>query len=74
MDYTQIILDSVEDKKLLHQITDSLKKEYLSLAKAVSAGNSELCGVIVGKMELDVNLLIALDKKVNEIKPSVNVA
>jgi len=74
MDYNKIILDNTEDKKLLHEVAVVLKKEYSILAKALAQGEVGSAALVVGSMEREINLLADLDKKLNDIKETVNVA
>lgn len=74
MDYNKIILDNIDDKKLLHSVTTMLKKEYQVLAKALAQGEVGSAALVVGSMERDIDLLSDLDKKLNDIKDTVNVA
>ena len=74
MDYNKIILDNSEEKKLFHAIISDLRREYSVLAKATAQGETGSAALVVGAMEKEINLLIDLDKKLNDIKDSVNVA
>ena len=74
MDYNKIILDNSEDKKLLHAVAVVLKKEYAILTKALAQGEVGSAALVVGSMEREIDLLSDLDKKLNDIKETVNVA
>ena len=74
MDYNKIILDNTKEDELFHKAVQDLKREYSVLAKAIAQGEQGGAAIVVGAMEREVNLLLALDQKKNPGKESVNVA
>ena len=74
MDYNKIILDNTKEDELFHKAVQDLKREYAVLAKAIAQGEQGSAAIVVGAMEREVNLLLALDQKKNPGKESVNVA
>lgn len=74
MDYNKIILDNTKEDELFHKAVQDLKREYAVLAKAIAQGEQGSAAIVVGAMEKEVNLLLALDQKKNPGKETVNVA
>ena len=74
MDYNKIILDNTKEDELFHKAVQDLKREYAVLAKAIAQGEQGSAAIVVGAMEREVNLLLALDPKKNPGKETVNVA
>lgn len=74
MDYNKIILDNTKEDELFHKAVQDLKREYAVLAKAIAQGEQGSAAIVVGAMEREVNLLLALDQKKNPGKETVNVA
>lgn len=74
MDYNKIILDNTKEDELFHKAVQDLKREYAVLAKAIAQGEQGSAAIVVGAMEREVNILLALDKKKNPGKETANVA
>lgn len=74
MDYNKIILDNLEEDKLFHAIVQDLKREHSVLTRAIAQSETGSAALIVGAMEREINLLVALDKKKNGDNNIVNVA
>ena len=74
MDYNKIILDNTKEDELFHKAVQDLKREYAVLAKAIAQGEQGSAAIVVGAMEREINILLALDQKKNPGKETVNVA
>lgn len=74
MDYNKLILENTKEEELFHAVVQDLKKEYAVLAKAIAQGEQGSAAIVVGAMEREINLLIALDQKKNGNTETVNVA
>lgn len=74
MDYNKLILENTKEAELFHAVVQDLKKEYFALAKAVAQGEYNSAALVVGAMEREINLLLAIDKKNNGDSGTVNVA
>lgn len=73
-DWTKYVLGNVEDNKVLHYCAANLYKKMQYISKALSDEKNQVAAMLASDMANDIELLDALDKKVNGKQSGVNIA
>lgn len=73
-EWTKYVLDNVENDKVLHYCISNLVKKMQYVKKALENEKNQSASILIAEMSNDIDLLNALDQKVNGKKTVVNVA
>lgn len=73
-DWTKYVLDNVENDKVLHYCTENLTKNIIAAHKALAEEKNQLATELVCDMANQIDLLVALDKKINGSKKTSIIA
>ena len=73
-EWTKYVLDNVEDNKVLHHCVGELKKNFVAAYKALAEEKNQLAAEIVSDTLHEIELLEALDNKINGEKKTTVVA
>lgn len=73
-EWTKYVLDNVENEKVLHYCISNLVKKIHYAKKALENEKNQSASILIAEMSNDIDLLNALDEKVNGKKTIANVA
>lgn len=72
--WTKYVLDNVENEKVVHYCVEGIKKDYLAAYRALAEEKNLLATELIADMLPYIELLEAVDKKVNGDKKTTVVA
>ena len=73
-EWTKYVLDNVKNDDVLHYCTSKIKEHHIRAQKALAEEKNQLASELVADTAMYVELLIALDNKVNGTKTTTVVA
>lgn len=74
MDYTKIIIDNVNENELLHKVTQDITAKFTNISKLTAQGEHVAAAELLGTVDREIELLNAIDTKINGNKKSVTIA
>lgn len=73
-EWTKYVLDNVDNDRVLHYCTANLTKKMQYIGKALSEEKNQAAAMVASDMANDIELLSALDAKMNGKKSTTVVA
>lgn len=74
MDYIKLISDNSTPEELLHEVADNIKRHHTAVVRAIAQDKIPAAAGLLGEMEVEVDLLLEVDRKLNGTKKDVTVA
>lgn len=74
MDYIKLISDNTKPEELLHDVAGDIKRYHTAIVRALSQDKLAAAAGLLGELEFHIDLLLAVDEKMNGSKKTTVVA